>query len=277
MKSTNILLFYLFFIHPVFSQPLKHDKPLAKDMVMVPMGSFEFKTDTSTQIRSVQAFWMSNEITNKEYREFTNYLSAHLNDTIFWINYNSETKTRIIEHTLNKDLIKNIIDTLALANEYKGKVDKYNLYKNYFTDNKFDNYPVVGVSQLNAKYYCIWRTNKENKEFLKKRGYYFNDYRLPVEEEWCYVKQQWKDEVTKPKDEITEVKSGNKNKLGLYNMNANVSEWTSSSGKQNGSKIIKGSSWKKELKDNERMLLDENSSSGCIGFRIVRTCNYQSN
>ena len=269
MKCKFATLIFAVFFLSVYSQPAKSKEPKPKDMVLVPIGSFEFKNDSVSQIISVQAFWMSNEITNREYREFTDYISSHPNDTLFWFKY--DNKKRTVQHTSYKELNGNLIDTLVLAKEYASNPEKYAKYKNYFRDKKFDNYPVVGVSEQSAKYYCIWRTGVENKIYIKVNGFYVNDYRMPEEEEWAYANSQWKDEDGKKNDEVQEVKSGKKNKLGIYNMDNNVSEWTSSAGTKKGTKIVKGSSWKKNQKENEHFILDENAETSDVGFRIVRT------
>jgi len=53
------------------------------------------------------------------------------------------------------------IDVSAISSEMTDPLLPENLskdYKNYFTDNKYNDYPVVGVSFKLAEYFCIWKT-----------------------------------------------------------------------------------------------------------------------
>ena len=74
MKSILIFLLGLTVSLDVSSQT---NSPVKKpaDMEYIPSGSIKGIT--------MQGFYMSNEITNKEYREFVNYLKQHPNDSLF--------------------------------------------------------------------------------------------------------------------------------------------------------------------------------------------------
>jgi len=102
-------------------------------------------------------------------------------------------------------------DTLCWVNDFSYS---YNgpMTKMYFWHPAYDNYPVVGVSWLQAAAYCQWRTDRLNEDILiaekvlKKRSYYFStdellqdssnryymqilypNFRLPTEAEWEYA------------------------------------------------------------------------------------------
>ncbi|MBI4947307.1 MAG: SUMF1/EgtB/PvdO family nonheme iron enzyme [Bacteroidetes bacterium] len=210
-----------------------------KGTTYVHTGSYRAKknnADTATSLISVQSFFITNEITNKEYREFTDYANSHLNDSIMRVELGEKTPTRnfkIISHTY-KEIIKSLIDSTAMAKEYSDNSEMHNKYKNYFTDKKFDNYPVVGVSYNAARYYCIWKTTQEEEnKILKKKGQsVFFNFRVPLIEESDYVSSiSANSEASGAKaevQEVQEVKSGKPNQRGLYNLSGNVSEWTSS-------------------------------------------------
>lgn len=63
----------------------------------------------------------------------------------------------------------------------------------YFKSKVYDNYPVVGVSYIQAKAYCHWITRQFKKNYhelsRKQRRYFTEDryFRLPTEEEWEYA------------------------------------------------------------------------------------------
>ncbi|MFC2087417.1 SUMF1/EgtB/PvdO family nonheme iron enzyme [Bacteroidota bacterium] len=124
----------------------------------------------------------------------------------------------------------------------------------YFWHPSFDNYPIVGVTWLQARAFCIWRTNYLN-EFLSRNGEPFVlPYRLPTESEWEYAargdldlsKYPWGGPYTrnnlgcflanfKPlRGNYTDdgalntiaVATYEPNDYGLYDMAGNVAEWT---------------------------------------------------
>jgi hypothetical protein len=162
------------------------------------------------------------------------------------------------------DILDNLIDQTVLY-----KLD--NKYKDYFTNKKYDYYPVVGVSKKAAEYYCIWKTEKENYQ-RKEQGLPPNQaYRLPFEQEWDYVAQQSLDNKKSNKSIIVLQKSneGIANTWGLTHLDDNVSEWVSSSRETNA--IARGGSWKTDANITERQVLDPNSKEGYIGFRIVQS------
>jgi len=125
----------------------------------------------------------------------------------------------------------------------------------YFWHPSFDDYPVVGVSWVQARAFSIWRTDYMNT-YLRKQGIPdVQAYRLPLETEWEYAARgaldlsmyPWGGPYTrnykgcflanfKPLrgnyvDDgavyATKVASYEPNEYGLYDMSGNVAEWTS--------------------------------------------------
>ncbi len=90
MKKIIFILSGLFLFANSFSQT----KPKAPvDMYFVPSGSLEIKDDTAVNKISVQGFFMSNEITNKQYLTFPfQYLTVSETDSLRSI---AQTQVRI--------------------------------------------------------------------------------------------------------------------------------------------------------------------------------------
>lgn len=57
----------------------------------------------------------------------------------------------------------------------------------YFWHPAFDHYPVVGITQLQAKAFLIWKTKQEQEALNKKNSDYIIKYELPNEIEWEMV------------------------------------------------------------------------------------------
>jgi formylglycine-generating enzyme required for sulfatase activity len=54
----------------------------------------------------------------------------------------------------------------------------------YFWHPAYDNYPVVGVTWVQAKAFCVWRTQLLNTWLIQNGDLFVNDFRLPTEAEW---------------------------------------------------------------------------------------------
>ena len=57
----------------------------------------------------------------------------------------------------------------------------------YFWHPAYDNYPVVGITWVQAKAFCIWRTQKLNTWLSAVGSLWVQDFRLPTEGEWEYA------------------------------------------------------------------------------------------
>ena len=241
-----------------FSQVLK-----PKNMCFIPKGTLTTKVDGGHREVPIDAFWMSELITNREYREFINALKVNPNDSIVIIDFQRYKETNDKELSTKRysfeEVLVNVLDTSVWDSNAK--------YKNYFADKRFDNYPVVGVSYSNAVFYCAWRTQMENEVNRKKGLPFAVANRLPNEAEWDYVAGISANIKT---NEISKVKSGKKNKYGLHSLNGNVSAWTSSSVPNEGI-IIKGTSWKTDRQLNDRLVVKPDYKDNATGFRLVKT------
>ena len=54
----------------------------------------------------------------------------------------------------------------------------------YFVHPAYDNYPIVGVTWVQAKAFSVWRTQLLNSWLVAMGDLFVNDFRLPTEAEW---------------------------------------------------------------------------------------------
>ena len=260
MKKTLKVLIVLLLGSYSFGQVL-NESPPETNMKLMPEGEF---AHNSIKVK-VNAFWMSEEITNKEYREFINALKANPNDSLGVINPVTITEGAEFQSAVTFYTYSEVLSKATYSNGWGGEQP----FGNYFYSDTYDDYPVVGVSFESAKFFCIWKTHQMNNQRKDKGLPQVADFRLPTETEWIYA-ALGNHEAREPGkvSELGRVKSGDKNKYGLHNLNNNVSEWTSNKTEE-GQRIIKGSSWKKEVDTFERIEKPADYRDNSIGFRIV--------
>jgi formylglycine-generating enzyme required for sulfatase activity len=227
-----------------------------KDLVLIPSGTYKGAT--------IQAFWMSNEITNADYREFVNYVEHHPNDTLCWEDASAHIKCMKYSEIAGIAMV----DTTVLQREFESNKEMKKKFKGYYNGVEFNNYPVVGVSYNQAVMYCAWRTFMDTK-YSGKRPH-GAAFRLPLMEEWLYVaSKNGQQKVKEPDNMIQPAKSGVANKLGVYNMDYNVSEWVSFVSRQQA--VVLGDSWKSSTGNKTGTWLNPDAQKSDIGFRIVET------
>jgi gliding motility-associated lipoprotein GldK len=221
-------------------------QPTPYGMVLVPSGSYMMGQADEEISRAginfnkrvtVSAFYMDDtEITNHEYRQFTNSL---LKDSVSVLGEDKIMTAYYPDTTVwNADFTFHNGDPMT---EY------------YFSSPAFDQYPIVGVSWDAAKYFCLWRSKMMNDYRKKQNMYILPRFELPSESEWEWAARGGRASVKYPwgNPYIANAKGclmanfkphrGNydadgysytapanaydPNDFGLYNMAGNVAEW----------------------------------------------------
>jgi hypothetical protein len=278
----------------IFSQACKEEKkPQPPGMISVPQFEFISQStvnDSTSNINmSLDAFYISNEITNREYREFTDWvknnpdrtLSRSINVIVDTNEQKGKTRVWTVPYFIEmSDLLPSLIDSDAIY-----RVDSR--YKDYFTDSKYDDYPVVGVSRNAAEYYCRWLEmldietsvvtlklegpdgKKLKEKVTMNKGPSNLDYRIPLEMEWEYVARQPYRRIPVNNGKLKKVSEGNSNRWGILHLHDNVSEWVT--GTEDLYAVYKGNNWLNGRGDSYLMHLHPDSGKGYIGFRVART------
>jgi len=134
-------------------------------MVLIEGGTFimghvqddvMFDWNTTPKRIQIRSFYMDEaEVTNKEYAFYLNYLARVFPQTTDSMNINK----RIYQAALPDTTVW--LDKLGSTNL---------LAETYLRHPAFSNYPVVGVSWLQAVGYCKWRTDRVNERILMNKG-----------------------------------------------------------------------------------------------------------
>jgi len=158
----------------------------------------------------------------------------------------------------SKFIIKEVInvypDTLVWVHDFTYSFNEP-MTENYFWHPAYDEYPLVGVTWVQANAFNVWRTQLMNSWLEQNGDAYVNRFRLPTEAEWEYASRGGLDQAPFPWGgpyvrnrqgcflgnfkplhgnyvddggfHTVPVDSYTPNDYGLYSMAGNVAEWTS--------------------------------------------------
>lgn len=279
-------------------------------MVAVPSGTFHMgqadEDVAATQINfnkqvTISAFFMDEtEITNNEYRQFTEEL----------------TEGSEVDIPAGLSVADLIPDTTVWIRDFTHHYGDPML-NYYWSHPAFDEFPVVGVDWKAAKYFCQWRSQHLN-DFRQEVGLpIMPGFRLPSEAEWEYAARGGRDMNRYPwgNPYIRNVKGcllanfkpgrGNyfddgfpytapvatffANDYGLYDMSGNVAEWCEDAYNPSAvplvwdlnptynddrieHKVVRGGSWKDIayfLETGTRSYEHQDTARSSIGLRCV--------
>ena len=243
MQSKLIFLSAMLVSLQCFSQIKVGEQKI--DMFLIPSGA----SVSDGKTVSIQSFYISNEISNKQYRAFTDYAIQHPDSSLSY--YDIAGRTHYFKYTV---IIRDLIDSSVMEKAAGIR------FKNYFTNLAFDNYPVVGVSFNNAEWYCAWLNREE-----KKSGNNSSElFRLPFKDEWIYASKYTAFENANPSIYQT-VTVGDKNEFGLNHFQDNPQEYCRSIF---GNVYILGG----EKQIEQAKTIDAGyQKSAFVGFRIAMT------
>ena len=177
------------------------------------------------------------------------------------------------------------------------------MHNDYLWHDAYSDYPVVGVSWVQAKAFCNWRTKFKNDDQKSRNKQFVNHFRLPTEAEWEYAARGGLESGTYPwggpyviddtgcfmanfKPQrgdyaadmalyTVEAKSFEPNDYNLYNMAGNVSEWTSSSYDAGAHEYVSTINPNIASGDNDRKVIRGGSWKDVAYFLQVSTRDYE--
>jgi hypothetical protein len=171
VKYLAIVLFISFQLNNTFGQEIKRDTTLFNEHQVVfekmdyipaefPVQIYRtYKNDTTILTVYSDPYWISSMVSNKEYNK---YLNAIRNDSS--------------EVYFQKALPKTEIQSQ--------KIEALNItLKEYYTNIKYEHYPVLGLSCSQAQNFCMWKTKHVNKELDDANLPHEKMYRIPIQAE----------------------------------------------------------------------------------------------
>lgn len=235
-----------------------------KGMNFIPPGSFNYDDGTGEKTISIQGFWMSNEITNKEFRKFYEDVKANPDSSFSWYDYTqkSEDKNYKVVTIKYSEVLDELIDESLWA--------KIPGYEDYFRSNAFDNFPVTSVSFKSAQYFCWWKSKRENQK--NKSKLYNSEYRLPQKVEWEYAAftgSEGNQLVALAAGKPQKIKTGTAVNFGLYNMFDNAAEFVRNDKEDQA--VVVTYSWDEAGAKEIFKKVEKDYKDRFTGFRIVRT------
>jgi len=228
-------------------------KATIEEMYYPPEERFNGKKQVDVRKLNYSYFWVDNQSAAK-----STYKFDYANNTGKYegqVTNNDGTRTDIKDRSsfIKHNIVNVYPDTLCWIRDftYSFNDPQSSLY---FWHPSFDDYPVVGVSWVQASAFSIWRTDYMNTALRKEGIADVQAYRLPLESEWEYAARggldlsmyPWGGPYTrnykgcflanfKPLrgnyiDDgnvyAGKVGSYEPNEYGLYDMSGNVAEWT---------------------------------------------------
>jgi formylglycine-generating enzyme len=232
----------------------ENTKAVIEEMYYPPEERFNGQKETDTRKLNYSYFWVDYQQASRttykfDYKAGTGKYEGQVTN-LDGVKSAVTNRSNFIMH----DIVNIYPDTLCWIRDFTYSFNDPQAAL-YFWHPSYDDYPVVGVSWIQARAFSIWRTDYMNTALRKQGVPDVSNYRLPLETEWEYGARggldlsmyPWGGPYTrnykgcflanfKPLrgnyiDDgsvyAAKVGSYEPNEYGLYDMSGNVAEWTS--------------------------------------------------
>jgi formylglycine-generating enzyme required for sulfatase activity len=158
------------------------------------LGEIPAPNNPTLQVTVADFYLSPTEVTNREYREFLIDSLLSENEKIAFrklLQNPREKELELLSKTMQKVYKEAGLVGLMPKNEVWRREFGYSysepLAVPYFQHPAFDEYPVVGISWIQAKIFCGWLSRANNATRLAKNLPSQPDFRLPTEMEWEFA------------------------------------------------------------------------------------------
>jgi hypothetical protein len=179
IMKKNILTLIILIITSITSTIFSQVESRFINMHFIPEGEL---VEDSVRKVTFNSFWISNQITNSEFREFWNYALNNPQDELIWAEMSlskgeKPSSQTVIQKIKYSELVK---DALIETNWP---------IADYFVSQEFNSSPVIGVSENLAKYFCIWKTSMVYESLDEKERESGYTYYVPSSLQTMYARK----------------------------------------------------------------------------------------
>jgi formylglycine-generating enzyme required for sulfatase activity len=129
-----------------------------------------------------KSFWLSNQITNKEFKEFLSYAKNNPDEKLEWVDISKINDRTSKPQPIIKQIKYSEVVKISFNQENRPS-------ENYFESKKHNNSPVIGVPKDLANYYCIWKTTKTYDSLKEEEKNPAFSYYLPTTSQIKYAQK----------------------------------------------------------------------------------------
>ncbi|WP_042009450.1 gliding motility lipoprotein GldK, partial [Capnocytophaga canis] len=152
--------------------------------------------------RKVQLIWDTNKFPDEYYSEVMDKMYLPIEESyngkrimdvekfVFkyqWLDMEKSARAKgNRKDFVKEELVKVYPDTTVWIRDFAYSYNEP-MHNQYFWHEAYGEYPVVGVTWMQAKAFCEWRTLNKNSYLKAKGDDEINSFRLPIESEWEYA------------------------------------------------------------------------------------------
>ncbi len=176
MKKIKLILTLVLMISAVntFSQ----NELSLTNLHFFPEGEFI----NSNQTIVVKSFYLSNQVTNAEFKEFWNSIKNNPDNEFEWVDISKPTDASSKSLPTIKKIKYSELAKISFNQENWPS-------ENYFESKEYNNCPVIGVPTELQRFFCIWLTDKNFADLANNGINSSSNFYLPSDRQIEYAKK----------------------------------------------------------------------------------------